>query len=220
MRRRHRHERGSALILSILILFAMLGLGLLAMRSTTQNIAGSGSLRLNKQARFIAEVGLYHAMTLMKNEGDNLLRLRLPHPDSVLEVDSTGDVNVRTAPSPDGQVRATEDRDPPDLLNADNTPAALGDLAGGLVPSYRVVVEGFTPVQASQVAGQEIGLGAGENGEGFCMMHFTSIGYIANNPLPSPDDLLAGGADDRFAEHRVKAAVPLRVADRNLCRQL
>lgn len=219
-RRHARHQRGSALILSILILFAMLGLGLLAMRSTTQNIAGSGSLRMNKQARFVAEVGLYHAMTLMKNEGDNMLRLRLPHPDSVLEIESTGNVVVRSAPSPDGQARATENREAPDLLDGENTPAALGDLAGGLQPSYRVVVEGFTPVQASQIAGQEIGLGAGENGEGFCMMHFTSVGFIATNPLPTPEQLLGDDAEERFAEHRVKAAVPLRVADRTLCRQL
>lgn len=221
--RRHRRqaERGSALVIAILILFAMLGLGLLAMRSTTQNIAGSGSLRMNKQARFVAEVGLYHAMTLMKNEGEGLLTLRVPHPDSVLEVESTGAVVVRSEPSPAGNVRATENRAAPPLLNGDGgDPEALGQLAGGLVPSYRVVVEGFTPVQNSQIAGQEIGLGAGENGEGFCMMHFTSIGYIATNVLPTPEQLIGGDAEERFAEHRVKAAVPLRVANRNLCRQL
>lgn len=220
-RRHHarRRQRGSALILSVLILMAMLGLGLLAMRSSTQNIAGSGSLRMNKQARFVAEVGLYHALTLMKNEGDNLLRPRVPHPDSVLEIESTGDVVIRTEPSPNGLARATINRDAPDLLNANNTPDALGDLGGGLVPSYRVVVEGFTPVQAAQMAGQEIGLGAGENGEGFCMMHFTSIGYIARTTLPTPEQLLGADAEERFAEHRVKAAVPLRLADRNLCRQ-
>ena len=220
-RDRHAHQRGSALVIAILILFAMLGLGLLAMRSTTQNIAGSGSLRMNKQARFVAEVGLYHAMALMKNEGENFLSLRVPHPDSVLEVESTGNIIVRSEPSPGGNVRATENRPAPPLLDGvGGDPAALGQLGGGLVPSYRVVVEGFTPVQNSQIAGQEIGLGAGENGEGFCMMHFTSIGFIATNTLPTPDQLRGGDAEERFAEHRVKAAVPLRVANRNLCRQL
>ena len=219
--RRGQAQRGSALVIAILILFAMLGLGLLAMRSTTQNIAGSGSLRMNKQARFVAEVGLYHAMTLMKNEGETFLTLRVPHPDSVLEVESTGNITVRSEPSPAGNARATENRAPPALLNGEGAdPVALGQLAGGLVPSYRVIVEGFTPVQSSQVVGQEIGLGAGENGEGFCMMHFTSIGYIATSALPTPEQLLSVDAEERFAEHRVKAAVPLRVANRNLCRQL
>ncbi|MGK0358897.1 MAG: hypothetical protein ACI9U2_001191 [Bradymonadia bacterium] len=220
-RNRRQAQRGSALVIAVLILFAMLGLGMLAMRSTTQNMAGSGSLRMNKQARFVAEVGLYHAMTLMKSEGDNLLTLRVPHPDSVLEVESTGTINVRTEPYPAGNVRASEDRPVPPLLNGEGAdPAALGQLAGGLVPSYRVVVEGFTQVQNSQIAGQEIGLGAGENNEGFCMMHFTAIGYIATAELPTPEQLQTVDAEERFAEHRVKAAVPLRVANRNLCRQL
>ena len=218
---RRQAQRGSALVIAILILFAMLGLGLLAMRTTTQNIAGSGSLRMNKQARFVAEVGLYHAMTLMKNEGETFLALRVPHPDSVLEVESSGTITVRSEPSPLGNARATENRPPPPLLNGNGgDPVALGQLGGGLVPSYRVIVEGFTPVQNSQIAGQEIGLGDGENGEGFCMMHFTSIGYIATNELPTPEQLLGADAEERFAEHRVKAAVPLRVANRNLCRQL
>lgn len=216
-----RHERGSALVLAILILFAMLGLGLLAMRSTTQNIAGAGGLRMNKQARFVAEVGLYHAMTLMKNDNESLLSMRVPHPDSVLEVESTGNVVVRSEPYPNGVARATANRDAPPLLNGQpGQPAALGDLGGGLVPSYRVVVEGFTPVQSAQMAGQEVGLGAGENGEGFCMMHFTAIGYIATAELPTTEQYQNADAESRYAEHRVKAAVPLRVANRNLCRQL
>jgi hypothetical protein len=207
----------------VLILFAMLGLGLLAMRSTTQNIAGAGGLRMNKQARFVAEVGLYHAMTLMKNDNESLLSMRVPHPDSVLEIESTGTVAVRSEPSTaEGSItRASANRDAPPLLNGQpGQPAALGDLGGGLVPSYRVVVEGFTPVQNAQLAGQEIGLGAGENGEGFCMMHFTSIGYIATTLLPDNDAYETDDAEDRYAEHRVKAAVPLRVANKNLCRQL
>lgn len=220
-RSRRRHEQGSALVLAVLILFAMLGLGMLAMRSTTQNIAGAGGLRMNKQARFVAEVGLYHAMTMMKNDGESLLSMRVPHPDSVIEIESTGTVAVRSEPSPAGVARATANRDTPPLLNGQpGQPAALGDLAGGLVPSYRVVVEGFTPVQSAQIAGQEVGLGAGEGGEGFCLMHFTSIGYIATAALPTVEQYDTGDGEDRYAEHRVKAAVPLRVANRNLCRQL
>lgn len=213
--RRHarRHTRGSALVLAVLILLAMLGLGMLALRSTTQNIAGSGSLRMNKAARFVAEVGLYHAMATLRGEAENLLALRVPFPDSVLEVDSTGMVRVRTAAGDEG---ITQQRAAPDLL--EDGPAALGDLASsGLVPSYRVVVDGFTLVQGAQVVGEE--LGAAEN-EGFCLMHFTSTGYVASQPLPDGAAFETGDGQARFAEHRVKAAVPLRIANRGLCRQL
>ncbi|MEZ4471148.1 MAG: pilus assembly PilX N-terminal domain-containing protein [bacterium] len=213
-RHARRRPRGSALVLSVLIMIAMLGLGLLAMRSTTQNIAGSGALRMNKTAQFVAEVGLYHAMTMMRGEAENLLLLRRPFPDSMLEIDSTGPLRVRLA---DGNVGPGQNRPPPPLLSAG--PDALGELsASGLVASYRVVIEGFTLVQAAQVAGEEIG-GGGGDGEGFCMVHFTSTGYVADRPIPSAADLLGADAETRFAEHRVKAAVPLRVNDRSLCRQ-
>ncbi|MEZ4467637.1 MAG: pilus assembly PilX N-terminal domain-containing protein [bacterium] len=152
-RHARRRPRGSALVLSVLIMIAMLGLGLLAMRSTTQNIAGSGALRMNKTAQFVAEVGLYHAMTMMRGEAENLLLLRRPFPDSMLEIDSTGPLRVRLA---DGNVGPGQNRPPPPLLSAG--PDALGELsASGLVASYRVVIEGFTLVQAAQVAGEEIG---------------------------------------------------------------
>jgi|JI10StandDraft_1071094.scaffolds.fasta_scaffold152704_2 hypothetical protein len=209
------HERGSALVLAVLILFAMLGLGLLALRTTTQNIAGSGALRMNKTARFVAEVGLYHAMATMRGEAENLLALRVPFADSTLEIESTGIIRVRTAADGEG---AVQNRPVPELL--DDGPAALGDLAtSGLVPSYRVVIDGFTLVQAAQLVGEEIGAGGGEN-EGFCLMHFTSTGYVADRPLPTPEELEGADAEARFAEHRVKAAVPLRINNRGLCRQL
>ena len=117
MRARHarRGQQGSALVLAVLILIAMLGLGMLAMRSATQNIAGSGALRMNKTARFVAEVGLYHAMTTMRAESENLLTLRRPFPDSVLEIDSTGPLRVRLA---DGNAGPGQNRAAPPLLTA------------------------------------------------------------------------------------------------------
>jgi len=215
MRHVRRSERGSALVLAVLILFAMLGLGMLALRTTTQNIAGSGAQRLNKVARFVAEVGLYHAMATFRNEAENLLTMRVPFPDSVIEIDSTGEIRIRQAGGAAGPV---QNRPAPQLL--DRGPAALGDLAGsGLLPSYRVVVEGFTLVQAAQVAGEEIGRGGADN-EGFCMMHFTSTGYVAEQVLPTAQELEGANAEARFAEHRVKAAVPLRINNRGLCQQL
>ena len=75
-RRPSKAQRGSALILTVFILFAMLGLGMLALRSATQNMAGSGNLRLGTQARYVAEMGLYHAVTLINRQGATILPQR------------------------------------------------------------------------------------------------------------------------------------------------
>ena len=206
-----RRERGSALVLSIFILFAMLAMGMLAMRTATQNISGSGNLRLTKQARYVAETGLYHAITLMNREGGRLLPLRsVPGGQgSYLVVlsprgeDPVGEVSVRDR---DGaQLQALERPAPPVFLDG---PPALGlaGTASGLVPSYRVEVSGFQqwacPPGFDEMALQE-------QGEGCCLIHFESRGVIAEVVHPDDDALNAFGAADRFGEHRLKAGVVL-----------
>lgn len=197
--RRHlrRRSRGSALVLAILILFAMLGLALIAMRTSTQSIAGSGNLRMTKQARYVAEVGLHHAITLLAQEGDNLLRLREDAPTSTIEVESDGTVRIL---DPAGNQIAVQDRPPPDLLTG-----ALGDY-GGVVPSYRVRVEGFT--RAASPAGQGVG-DEGNSNEKFCAMSFSATGFIADKALPTDEDLDNATNQTQYAEHRVKAGVVL-----------
>lgn len=194
MRRQRKAVQGSALVLSVLVLFALLGLALLAMRSSTQSIAGSGNMRMTKQARYVAEVGLYHAMTLLAQEGDNLLRLREADPLSTIEVRSDGLVRILDK---DGNQLGQQARPAPDLLDD-----ALGDYAG-VVPSYRVRVEGFTR------AAPPAGFGAGEGNELFCAMSFTATGFLADDALPEKEALDGVATDTQFAEHRVKAGVVL-----------
>ncbi len=196
MHARNRGNRGSALVLAVLILFAMLGLGMVAMRSATQNIAGAGNLRATKQARYVAEVGLYHAVTLMNLQGDKALLNRLP--DQRIRVDSAGAV-VRV--SDDGEVNVDGVAAAPDLFEGD--PPPLGPFAGGLVPSYRVEVDGFMPAGAP--AGEEIGA----SDKIFCRMEFTSRGYIAAQALPTPEQLASADARERSAEVELKASMVL-----------
>lgn len=210
-----RRQRGSALVLAILILFAMLGLGLLAMRSSTQNIAGSGNLRMNKQARYIAELGLHHAITLMQQDGENLLRLRGLRTDSHLVIDSAGRV---AAVDDAGDEVANLARPAPSLLAAG--PEALGQFGGGsgLVPSYRVRVDGFTP--GPPMAGFGLHETKREARADFCLMHFTAEGFVASTALPDQEQLNAESGDERFAEHRVSAALVLGPYAGGTCKTL
>ncbi len=209
-----RHQRGSALILAIFIMFAMLALGMLAMRSATQNVSGSGNLRLNKQARFVAEAGLYHAMTLLQRDGGSLLALRdLPGlEDGYLVVESPrgdglagqrADVLVLDK---DENVRNRVTRTAPGFLS--DGPSALGTFgeASGLTASYRVVISGFQP-WACPPGFDEKSLR--EQGEGCCLMHFESSGFIADEAVPSTADLTGEIAAERFAEHGLKAGAVL-----------
>lgn len=184
-------------MLSILVLFALLGLALLAMRTSTQSIAGSGNMRMTKQARYVAEVGLYHAVTLMAQEGDNILQLRGGAMTSTIEVRSDGVVRVLDDA---GNEIANQGRAAPDLLTD-----ALGDY-GGVVPSYRVRVDGFA--RSAAPAGHGTG-DEGNSNEKFCSMSFTAVGFIADQALPTEADLDAAGGNTQFAEHRVKAGIVL-----------
>ena len=155
MKRRipRRGERGSVLILAVLILFSMLALGLIGLRTATQNISGSGNLKLSKQARYVAESGLYHAITLMNREGSNLLPLRdAPGLQGGGIVVESTDVDAGVGRTSRVVVQDREGADitvltrpaPPIFTEG---PAPLGDVTQrvGLQPSYRVNVSGFQP---------------------------------------------------------------------------
>jgi hypothetical protein len=211
--RRCRRQSGSALVLAILILFAMLSLGLLAMRSTTQNMAGAGNLRLNKQARYVAEVGLYHAITLMQQEGAILMGLRARAVNR-LQIDSTG--AVRSVNGQGNEEQAVE-RAAPQVLAAG--PAPLGPhMAADLKTSYRVTVDGFSPGPAPAGYDKEE---LARNGEVFCLMHFSSRGFVANaDGPPGSGELQGRNAADRYAEHGLEAAVVLGPFASDACRPL
>jgi hypothetical protein len=210
-RRISRHQRGSALVLSIFILFAMLAMGMLAMRSATQNISGSGNLRLTKQARYVAETGLYHAITLMNRQGGGLLPLRdgVNAQGSFLVVESprgeraVSDVLVKSV---DGATIDRVSRPAPPVFSEGPSPLGPGGDASGLVPSYQVEVSGFQQ-WACPPGFDEMALR--EQGEGCCLMHFEARGVIAGEVHPSDEDLNVFGAADRFGEHRLKAGVVL-----------
>ncbi len=210
-RRPSTSERGSALVLSIFILFAMLAMGMLAMRSATQNISGSGNLRLTKQARYVAEVGLYHAITLMNRQGSTLLPLRAGINgegssfivQSPTEAIASSDVLVRDI---GGAILNRMSRPAPPVFSEGPPPLGPAGEASGLVPSYEVEISGFQQ-WACPPGYDEVALR--EQGEGCCLMHFESRGIIATEALPSDDELNAFGAADRFGEHRLKAGVVL-----------
>lgn len=217
--RRWKRRRGSALVLAILILLAMLGLGMVAMQSTTRNLASTSNLRLSKQARYLAEMGLYHAITLLQAQATAVLGLR-PSPSTLLQVDSNGQVS---AIDENGNVTAgpTEFPVPPFFAGGVVPPPnSLGQFGAraGLVPSYRVVVDGFTPGPPRPGYDLET---LERNNETFCLMHFTARGFVADRPLPTPADLARSGRENLFAEFRVTASVVLgRPVPRNLCTRL
>lgn len=207
-----RTERGSALVLAMLILLAMTGLGLMAMRTSTETIAASGNLRLAKQARYVAETGLYHVMTLMAEEGEAILAMRDSN-NSIIDVDSAGAIQVRHMPNPDFDLGPAGNRAPPDFFAA-GLPPALG-LFGqttGLVPSYTVRIEGFTiaPTPPEQELGDE-------DTNGYCLLQFTSRGFIADVALPTVAQFDDVNREQTFAESRIKGAIVLGPFNKSLC---
>ncbi len=207
-----RRARGSALVLAVLILFAMLALGMIAMRSTTQNMAGSGNLRMNKQARYVAEAGLYQAITLMQQDAVRLLALRAGRPRSTLEIDSAG---VVRAFDDQGREIARVNRPAGPVLNA---PAPLGTAFDAATRvSYRVSVDGF--VSGPPLPGYDIEE-ARRNGQVFCMMQFTARGYVADRALPTAAELNGPEAPQLFAETQLRAAVTLGPFATDGCRRL
>jgi len=187
-----RHERGSALVLAVLILFAMLGLGMLAMRSATQNIAGSGNLRLAKQARYVAEVGLHHAIKLMEVETDAILLGRSRAGGGVVTVNSAGNVKNK-----DGEAITVALGAPP-VLSVE--PPALGAFQAALVPSYEVTLDGFKAINP-------VGNSGGGGQAGFCRVEYTSRGFVASEALPDLNEI---DPEERLATSSVKATVVVK----------
>ena len=122
------------------------------MRSATQNMSGSGNLRMSVQARHVAEVGLYHAVTLMNRQAMILLPLR-GRPDRGL---STFRISSPTAEDGAGRSRVEvvdangarlEQRTLAAPQFFSSGPSALGVAgeASGSKPSYVVSVTGFQP---------------------------------------------------------------------------
>lgn len=218
--RHRRGERGSALVLSILIMLAMLGLGLIAMKTTKDNAAGTGNLRLSKQARYIAEMGLYHAVTLMQHKSEEVLALRAGDPTTRIEVLSDGRVRALDG---DGTVRAGGATFAvPSYYEAraggPAPPAPLGQFGEGarLVPSYVVTIDGFTPSAPRPGTGAER-----LEDQTFCLMHFTARGFIADQPLPDTANPVAEAARNLFAESSVTAEVVVgRPIPKHYCTRL
>ncbi|MCA9541334.1 MAG: pilus assembly PilX N-terminal domain-containing protein [Myxococcales bacterium] len=212
--RRRSAERGSALILAILVLFAMLGLGLLAMRTTTQNISGSGNLRLTKQARYVAEAGMYRVASMMANHRSTLPLMTLWWEQqqigpTVMTINDRGQSRVQRI-GPNGDPAAPAILGPQfgggELLSTGPEPLGQFGEGSGLVASYEVRIEGLRPWAAA--AGNQQATGQGTN----CMMHFTARGYVSRSPV-GEDDFEAGRDDPRFAEHTIKAALPVLLHD-------
>lgn len=209
--RRRRGERGSALVLAILILFAMLGLGLLAMRTATQNTAGSGNLRLNKQARYVAEMGLSTVIAAMSQRGRSQRDLltfwqqaSAAGPAAII-VDHTGAarvVRLDEVGEPEGGVVRQEQLELAPLLTRGPNPLGLAGQAGALRTSYEVRVEGMKRWGNTD--------SESNNEEGDCLMHFVTRGTIGSRTVDE-DGFEAARDDVRFAEHTLRAGVIIRV---------
>ena len=207
-RRRRRGSRGNALTLAVLILLAMVALGLLATRSARQNIAGSGNLRMNKQARYVAEMALYQVITFMNQQGGLALQPRMAFRNSSIEIDSSGRVAILDV---DGNEQFNTQVTLPDFLG--QGPNALGRFGegSGLVPSFRVTVDGFRPGPLPP------GNSQGQGGSLFCQMEFTARGYVADEPLPTADEYDTARARELYAEATMRAASVLRVDKAAYC---
>jgi hypothetical protein len=223
--RRRRSPRGSALILAILIMLAMLGLGLMAMRTTTHAMAGTGNLRLGRQARAVAETGLYHVATLMSRGGAPFLALREALRASVGDVvrvrfNSDGTVQYFRAngdvPEVLGPQAGTTAPVPPFLTPDANRPAPLGQFGtnAGLVPSYFVELDGFTAMEPKNTSCSEPNPA---NCPKDCLITFTSTAFLARVPLPTAADFSGPNASDQFAQQTVKAVLKVPTATSSLC---
>ena len=69
-----RSERGSALLLAVLMLVTMTSLGLLAVTSAKMEVAIAGNFRTIKQAQYIAEAGLIAVGQMMQGDPASFAR--------------------------------------------------------------------------------------------------------------------------------------------------
>ena len=216
MKIQHRTQRGSALALAMVIILAMLGLGLLALRSTKQNIAGSGNLRMNKQARYIAENALYEAITFMNLSADGVLQSRPA--TAAIVINSSGGVDPVevTYKLPNGAQSAGPTWQGAAFMGpSDVRPNALGQYGegSGLVTSFEVTIDGLQP--GAPTPGNSAP-GPGDTW-GFCQMEFTARAYIATNELPDLAALNSKEGVASFAEYSMRAGIVLRVNDASRC---
>lgn len=222
---RRRGERGSALVLAILILFAMLGLGLLAMRTATQNVAGSGNLRLNKQARAVAEVGLSAVIAALKVEAHGTTRDLLAQWQNA----TLGDGSVAILVNDRGRARlmrldedgepvggALFERDLPvrELLSGADPLGAIGAV-GGMVTSFEVRVEGMKFLGQNR-PGNEVGSGNAGSDDGECLIHLTARGSIATAAI-GDEDFEEARDDARSAEYSLRAGVIVTQPGAGVC---
>ena len=204
-----RSQRGSSTLVAILVTFALLGLGALSLRSSHQDVSSAGNLRRAKQARYVAEVGLHHAVALLQQQGSYLMSLR--RPGEALFVQSDGEVVFALPPlnlgEPYRPQRTVETLPFPALVEGPD-PLNLG---AGRVPSYEVRVDGFSDGGAPP--GQELSQSdLGTPRQRFCVMQFTATGYVSSTPLPSSTTRAADEGAWRaslelVAEHQLKAGV-------------
>ena len=203
------HSKGSTTLISLLVLFALISLGLLSLRFTYQDMSSAGNLRQAKQARYVAELGLHHAITLMQQQGNYLLRLRQGNEYLVIKSDGVIDYYRRNNAGVANKQRSI---DLPPFPALNEGPTALGSIKTR-VPSYEIKVEGIT--QGTAPSGQELSQSdLGTTRQHFCLMHFSARGFIAEQTLPklNPNEL----SDEEWkaslelvAEHRLKAALTL-----------
>lgn len=223
-----RRPRGSALILAILIMLAMLGLGLMAMRTTTHAMAATGNIRLARTARMVAETGIYHVASMMEGGGSEYLKRRfeLRGAGEVLRIRFNSDGTVQyfrgtgTAPEVVPPGPGTTVPVPPFFAVDPNRPDALGQFAvgSGLVPSYRVEVDGFTVLEPLDGTACDGNLPPGEC-EKDCLVEYTSTGFLARVPLPDDNVFNDRNVTDQFAQQSIKAVLRVRGVQASLCQK-
>ena len=202
-------ERGSTTLISLLVLFALISLGLLSLRSTHQEVSSAGNLRQAKQARYVAELGLHHAITLLQQQGSYLLGLRQSGEN--LLIDSNGDVTYFSSNADDEDV-IRRSLNLPRFPAVRSGPGLLG-IVQNRIPSYEVRIEGITagpPPPGQELSQSDLGTPK----QHFCLVHFSSRGFIATNNLPrlNRDELSERAwraSLELVAEHRIKAGVVL-----------
>lgn len=225
-RRRTGDPRGSALILAILIMLAMLGLGLMAMRTTTHAMAATGNIRLARQARLVAETGIYHVATVMNRGGLAYLQrcgdLRAPGEVVRIRFNSDGTVQyfrgTQTVAENVGAVTGTTSPVPAFLVADANRPSALGTFAdgAGLVPSYFVELDGFSvldPVGGPSCEGNPALCPKD------CLVEFTATGFLARVALPGDAVFNDRNVTDQFAQQTIKAVLRVPVSAGDLCQK-
>ena len=159
-----------------------------------------------------AEIGLYHAITLMNREGPRLLPRRdvstmvgstiIVESPRVSPAGNTSDVIFRNREGANVPVEPRR-RSAPPVWDGPNPLGIYGETSG-FVPSYQVEVSGFKPWACP--AGFDAASLA-ESGQGCCLMHFESRGVIARTEHPTQADFDSDDGINRFAEHVLRAGV-------------